>query len=240
MNSLMQLKQTTSVILLTLAWFGFLPQMQAAPDALPPPPPDGCYSGFTTAEGCNALQSLTTGAGNTGLGWHSLSSNTGGNYNTGVGAGTLIINNGNSNTAVGAAALLLNTSGPMKTAVGTDALVHGEIRIDVNGRAGQRSPGTMPLQQIEDPEHVSGPADSRIGVYELPHGWLIGEGVAAHAAGKAHATAVGVDHSAISAGEREKRHRAGWEAAVVKMRFEAQEIGIAMRPVIPCDSARLP
>jgi hypothetical protein len=36
------------------------------------PPPDGCYPGFTTAEGCGALSLLTTGAGNTGLGWRSL------------------------------------------------------------------------------------------------------------------------------------------------------------------------
>ena len=31
------------------------------------PAPDGCYPNYTTAEGCNALESLTTGAGNTGL-----------------------------------------------------------------------------------------------------------------------------------------------------------------------------
>src|SRR6201993_3309521 len=83
------------------------------------PPPDGCYPGFTTAEGCNALKLLTTGAGNTGLGWGSLSSNTSGSFNTGVGAGTLILNNGTSNTAVGAAASLLNTSGTQNTAIGT-------------------------------------------------------------------------------------------------------------------------
>jgi hypothetical protein len=127
MNSLMQLKQTTSVFLLTLAWFGFLPQMQAAPDALPPPPPDGCYPGYTTAEGCNALIHLTSGAGNTGMGWHALSSDSSGNFNTGVGAGTLVLNNADSNTAVGAAALLLNTSGGLNTAVGTDALVHNDV-----------------------------------------------------------------------------------------------------------------
>ena len=32
------------------------------------PAPDGCYPNFTTAEGCNALKFLTTGAANTGVG----------------------------------------------------------------------------------------------------------------------------------------------------------------------------
>src|ERR1700746_2821440 len=112
---------TFTAALSVLTCFTLLPQMLAAPDVAPPP--DGCYSGFTTAEGCNALQSLTSGAGNTGLGWHSLSSNTSGSYNTGVGAGTLIVNNGDSNTAVGTAALLLNTTGGQNTAVGNAARV---------------------------------------------------------------------------------------------------------------------
>jgi len=90
------------------------------------PAPDGCYPGFTTAEGCKALNFLTTGAGNTGLGWESLLSDTTGSYNTGVGAGALILNNGDSNTAVGAVALLLNTTGTENTAVGTDALVYND------------------------------------------------------------------------------------------------------------------
>jgi trimeric autotransporter adhesin len=110
---------------ITLISLGLLPQLQAVS-----PAPDGCYPGFTTAEGCNALHSLTTGAGNTGLGWDSLSSNTHGSYNTGVGAGTLILNNADSNTAVGAAALLLNTTGTENTAVGTDALVHNDAAVD--------------------------------------------------------------------------------------------------------------
>src|SRR5215208_8326776 len=45
----------------------FLPGVQAVV-----PTPDGCYPNFTTAEGCNALRSLTTGAANTGIGWFSL------------------------------------------------------------------------------------------------------------------------------------------------------------------------
>ena len=88
------------------------------------PAPDGCYPNFTTAEGCSALNLLTTGAGNTGGGWESLFSDTSGSFITGVGAGSLILNNGDSNTAVGAVALLLNTSGANNTAVGTDALVN--------------------------------------------------------------------------------------------------------------------
>jgi hypothetical protein len=88
------------------------------------PPPDGCYPNFTTAEGCKALSSLTTGAGNTGVGWFSLFSNTTGNFNTGIGAGALALNNTDNNTAVGAGALFLNTTGTDNTAVGANALVH--------------------------------------------------------------------------------------------------------------------
>jgi hypothetical protein len=110
------------MILSVLACFGLLPQMQATSDVSPPP--DGCYPGFTTAEGCNALQHLGAGAGNTAFGWRSLYFVGGGNYNTGLGAGTLVLNTGDSNTAVGAAALLLNTGGTENTGVGTDALVH--------------------------------------------------------------------------------------------------------------------
>src|SRR5437899_1201875 len=108
-----------AMIVSVLACFAFLPQMQAAVV----PGPDGCYPGFTTAEGCNALSFLTTGQGNTGLGWYALFSDTTGSFNTGVGAGALVLNVGVDNTAVGTAALLLNTSDD-NTAVGTDALVN--------------------------------------------------------------------------------------------------------------------
>src|SRR5438046_2463332 len=117
------------LIVLMLLFLGFLPQMQAVS-----PAPDGCYPGFTTAEGCNALKFLTTGAGNTGVGWYSLYVNTTGNYNTGVGAGTLILNTaigyyalqgdttGGRNTAVGGLALYQNTSGTFNVAIGVQAL----------------------------------------------------------------------------------------------------------------------
>ena len=86
------------------------------------PAPDGCYPNFTTAEGCDALRLLTTGTGNTALGWRSLFSNTDGSFNTGVGGGALVLNNADSNTTVGAVTLLLNTTGAENTAIGTEAL----------------------------------------------------------------------------------------------------------------------
>jgi hypothetical protein len=53
------------------------------------PPPDGGYPGFNTAEGDNALFSVTTGVANTAVGWLSLKANAEGSLNTAVGAGTL-------------------------------------------------------------------------------------------------------------------------------------------------------
>ena len=123
MKGLMKNKKFTSTLaMIALTCFSVL-----APKAFGvTPPPDGCYPNYTTAEGCSALNALTSGAGNTGLGWYALYGNTTGNFNTGVGAGALVLNNGNSNTATGAAALLLNTSGAQNTAVGTDAMVYND------------------------------------------------------------------------------------------------------------------
>jgi hypothetical protein len=86
------------------------------------PAPDGGYPGGNTAEGQNALLSLTTGGFNTGLGFLSLRSNTTGSFNTAVGAGTLLASSGDNNTATGAGALLSNTTGFNNTANGTLAL----------------------------------------------------------------------------------------------------------------------
>ncbi|MGC2625373.1 MAG: hypothetical protein WA269_00940 [Candidatus Udaeobacter sp.] len=109
-----------TTILSGFACFIGLPEIKAAPQVAPPP--DGCYPGFTTAEGCLALQNLTTGTGNTGLGWRSLFVVGASSFNTGVGAGTLVLNTADSNTAVGAAAMILNVSGDDNTAVGVNAL----------------------------------------------------------------------------------------------------------------------
>ena len=88
------------------------------------PPPDGGYPNFTTAEGTKALFSLTTGSGNTAVGWFSLANNTEGSFNTASGAGSLLFNTANENTAFGAAALLFNTTGTQNTAAGAVALLH--------------------------------------------------------------------------------------------------------------------
>ena len=101
----------------TFVCFALSPAVQAVS-----PAPDGCYPGFTTAEGCDALNLLTGGEANTGVGWRALFSVHGGNFNTGVGAGALVLNTADSNTAIGTAALLLNTTGIENTANGTAAL----------------------------------------------------------------------------------------------------------------------
>jgi hypothetical protein len=86
------------------------------------PAPDGGYPGANTAEGQNALLTLTTGGYNTAVGWYSLKSDTAGGYNTAIGAGTLSSNTADGNTATGAAALFKNTAGNDNTATGLIAL----------------------------------------------------------------------------------------------------------------------
>ena len=108
-----------TAIVLALGAFAFLPQIHAVS-----PPPDGCYPGLTTAEGCFALFSLTSGTGNTAIGHDALFSDTTGSFNTGVGAVALGLNNGDFNTVVGVAGLLLNFSGANNTAMGAGAMVN--------------------------------------------------------------------------------------------------------------------
>lgn len=65
------------------------------------PAPDGGYPGGNTAEGQNALLSLSIGGFNTAIGLLSIRSVTTGNFNTAVGAGTLLANTADENTATG-------------------------------------------------------------------------------------------------------------------------------------------
>ena len=87
------------------------------------PAPDGGYPGQNTAEGDNALFSLTTGVNNTANGAFALSANTTGNNNAGTGFGVLYNNmSGSRNTANGVYALYSNTIGDTNTANGFEAL----------------------------------------------------------------------------------------------------------------------
>ena len=118
MKRMIQLKQTTPVFLVVLLFcFEVLQGVQAVV-----PTPDGGYPNFNTAEGQDALQDLTTGAGNTALGAFTLFGTSTSSFNTAVGAGALDLNIADSNTAIGTAALLLNTTGTQNTANGTAAL----------------------------------------------------------------------------------------------------------------------
>ncbi len=87
------------------------------------PPPDGGYDGDNTAEGTDALFSLTTGPDNTAIGFDALYSNTTGDSNTATGSIALSSNTtGVRNTANGYAALNSNTTGERNTATGRAAL----------------------------------------------------------------------------------------------------------------------
>jgi len=87
------------------------------------PAPDGAYAGANTAEGQNALQSLTSGIHNTALGYQTLFSNTTGHDNAASGFQALFSNTtGNLNTATGSQALFKNSTGNDNTATGFRAL----------------------------------------------------------------------------------------------------------------------
>ena len=118
MNPLNQLKTTPPLfITLALLCFGLLPRAQAVV-----PPPDGGYPGGNTAEGQDALLSLSSGGFNTAVGYFSLRADTSGGFNTGVGAAALLANAAShGNTGIGAGALALN-EGDFNTAVGAGAL----------------------------------------------------------------------------------------------------------------------
>src|SRR5438067_9594706 len=87
------------------------------------PAPDGGYPGNNTAEGTNALFSLTSGIDNTALGFEALFRNTTGDFNTAEGFGALFNNtSGTQNTATGVNALISNTTGSFNTAHGVNTL----------------------------------------------------------------------------------------------------------------------
>ena len=119
------MKTTTPpfLIIFALVCFALVQNTQAVS-----PPPDGGYPGGNTAEGQNALLSLTSGVYNTAVGFASLKSNTIGTVNTAIGVNALSLNTtGVNNTATGGNALYSNTTGYQNTASGIYALFRNTI-----------------------------------------------------------------------------------------------------------------
>jgi len=117
-------RSSSPIILILLTCFALIQRAEAVN-----PPPDGGYPNGNTAEGQNALLSLSAGIYNTAVGLFSLLSNTEGNFNTGLGAGALLANTADRNTASGAGSLLSNTTGEDNTANGAFALFTNTIGI---------------------------------------------------------------------------------------------------------------
>ena len=108
--------KTTALILLSVL------TLAAAAFAVDPPP-DGGYPNANTAEGEDALFSLTTGTGNTAIGFNALFNNATSSGNTAEGQNALFNNTlGGYNTANGALALYYNTVGVYNTANGAYSL----------------------------------------------------------------------------------------------------------------------
>ena len=122
MNSLIQLNKAT-VISLIVVLIICLGPLQNAPAVSPPP--DGDYGNGNTAEGDDALFSLTNGSSNTAIGFNALYRNTTGDGNTANGFRALFFNTtGDHNTATGSQALHQNTTGFNNTANGFQALLN--------------------------------------------------------------------------------------------------------------------
>src|SRR5947208_3415341 len=122
------IRRVSLLIPLVFVCFGLSPAVRAVS-----PAPDGGYPDFNTAEGDDALFSLTTGVGNAAIGTEALFSNTTGNFNTATGIGALFsnttigVNSGDDNTATGFVALFSNTTGDHNTASGSQALDRNTI-----------------------------------------------------------------------------------------------------------------
>jgi (2Fe-2S) ferredoxin len=112
------MKNRNTILIGMLSACFALCQVQAAVDT----PDPGGKPVSNTADGQNALLTISTGIHNSAFGFDALLSNTDANFNTAVGSVALLVNDGSNNTAVGAGALLLNSTGGDNCAVGTFAL----------------------------------------------------------------------------------------------------------------------
>jgi hypothetical protein len=102
-----------------LTWLALSPTVRAVD-----PPPDGGYPNQNTAEGDDALFSLTTGVNNTAIGFNALHSLTTGSEATATGSLALFNDTTGFNTAYGFSALYGNTTGFANTAIGRNAMLN--------------------------------------------------------------------------------------------------------------------
>src|SRR5439155_5728927 len=133
-----QMKTITNIIHPLLALFAFACFALSQNALAVVPAPDGGYPGANTAEGDDALYSLTTGVDNTATGSGALFSNIDGRDNTAIGFEALYNNTGSRNLAVGSSALANLTSGDSNIAVGGAALVQG-VTVNFNTALGRRA-----------------------------------------------------------------------------------------------------
>src|SRR5205807_938808 len=146
------MKKTAESILLilSLVCIGLLPNVQAVS-----PPPDGGYLGGNTAEGQDALLSLTSGLYNTAAGLYSLRALTGGSFNTAIGRGALSLNTaGNFNIALGQGAGSRLTTGDSNIDIGafgfpgesaTIRIGEGQTKTFIDGIRGATVVGGVPV-----------------------------------------------------------------------------------------------
>src|SRR2546430_642099 len=151
-----QMKTITNIIHPLLALFAFACFALSQNAQAVVPPPDGGYARGNTAEGTQALFSLTTGANNTALGYQAMYFNTTGNFNTASGWGALLSNNGDGNTAIGFRPLYSNTTGCYNSANGYGAL-YSKPKGRVNTGIGVNTPVFNTTYECETATRTPGP-----------------------------------------------------------------------------------
>src|ERR1700704_488327 len=104
-----------NLLVISVSWLALSSETRAVT-----PAPDGGYFNANTAEGQDALFSLTTGFSNTAVGFRALYSNTTGGSNTAIGLNALFNNTADDNTANGFNALSSNTTGSNNSAGGSE------------------------------------------------------------------------------------------------------------------------
>jgi Chaperone of endosialidase len=191
----------TVLIIFALVCFTLVQNTQAVS-----PPPDGGYPGGNTAEGQDALLSLTSGTWNTAVGFASLKSNTIGNLNTAIGINALSLNTiGINNTANGGNALYSNTIGYQNTANGVYALFRNTTGITNTAlgafalRDNTTASGNTAIGQAALLRNTTGGGNTAIGVLALWDG-TTGSGNTAVGQGAISNPGLGNGNTAVGAG----------------------------------------